>query len=458
MLRSRGRIPSTADGIPRAPGGLPLVGHGARLLRDPLGFLSSLPGHGDLVRVRIGPSRVIVICDPGLARKVLLNDRAFDKGGPLVSRAREVAGNGLLTCPHQEHRRQRRLIQPAFHRDRMPGYANAMSARLTETIAGWTKGQIIDVPTAMYTLAATITVEAMFSSDLPPAAIRSAIDDLTTIVRGMLPRMLMPVLADRLPTPGNLGYRKAGARLRRQLNDIIASRRADGADHGDMLSAVLAACDLDDEGGGPTDAEVSDQVLTIFGAGTETTAATMAWALHLLALHPDVERQVHDEVDATLAGAPAGPEHLPRLSMTGNVVTEALRLYPPIWIATRTLTSGTNFGGHRFPPGTVFAYSPYLLHHRADLYPDPERFDPARWDARRPPPSRDAYIPFGAGARKCIGDQFGIMEATLALATIASRWRLEPLPGPAIRPAIGITLSPRRLKMRVTTRTRQRPG
>ncbi|MFB4319187.1 cytochrome P450 [Actinomadura sp. 21ATH] len=458
MLRSRGRIPSTADGIPRAPGGLPFVGHGARLLRDPLGFLSSLPGHGDLVRVRIGPSRVIVVCDPGLARKVLLNDRAFDKGGPLVSRAREVAGNGLLTCPHHEHRRQRRLIQPAFHRDRMPGYAHAMSARVADTIAGWRKGEVIDVPAAMYTLAATITVEAMFSSDLPPAAIGTAIDDLTTIVRGMLPRMLRPALADHLPTPGNRGYRRAGARLRRQLNDIIASRRADGTDHGDMLSAVLAACDPDGAGGRLSDAEVSDQVLTIFGAGTETTAATMAWALHLLARHPEVERQVHEEVDAALAGAPAAPGHLPLLPVTGNVVTEALRLYPPIWIATRTLTSGTRFGGHDFPPGTVFAYSPYLLHHRADLYTDPERFDPARWDGDRPRPPRDAYLPFGAGARKCIGDQFGIMEATLALATIAGRWRLRSLPGPAIRPATGITLSPRRLRMRVTARTSGTPA
>ncbi|MEW2354094.1 cytochrome P450 [Spirillospora sp. NPDC029432] len=454
MLRSRERIPSSSGGVPRAPGGLPLVGHGARLLRDPLGFLSSLPRHGDLVRVRIGPSWVVVICDPGLARQALLNDRAFDKGGPLVSRAREIIGNGLLTCPHHDHRRQRRLIQPAFHRDRMPGYAHVMSAQVADAIEGWAEGQVIDVPDAMYAIAATITVEAMFSSGLPRAEVRTAIGDLTTVVRGMLPRMLMPAAAGHLPTPGNLRYRQASARLREVVDGIIARRRAGGADHGDMLSAVLAACDVDGEaeGEGLSDAEVTDQVLTIFGAGTETTAGTMAWALHLLALHPEAERRVHEEVDATLAGAPAAPEHLPGLAATGNVVTEALRLYPPVWIATRTLTSGMELGGHRFPSGTVFAYSPYLLHHRADLYPDPERFDPARWGESAPQPPRNAYVPFGAGARKCIGDQFGIMEATLALATIAGRWRLEHLPGPAIRPVPGITLSPRGLRMRVLAR------
>ncbi|MFI9201057.1 cytochrome P450 [Streptomyces sp. NPDC053048] len=442
-----------------APGALPLLGHAVPLLRGPLDFLSSLPARGDLVRVRIGPFRAVVVCDPELTRQVLLEDRAFDKGGPLYDRIREVGGNGLGTCPYREHRRQRRLIQPSFHPTRLPGYARVMTGQIATVTRSWHDGRTVDVLAEMMTLTARTAVATMFADGLPPSALGTVMDDFATVMAGITRRALMPAGPDRLPTPGNRRFVRAHARLRRTVRRIIAERRAERTDHGDLLSALLAARDA--AGGGAargfSDAEIDDQILTFFIAGTETTASTLAWALHALGHHPRLARRLRAEADAVLGGAPATLEHLPRLDLTGRIVTESLRLYPPVWLLTRVATADTRLGGHTVPAGTTVAFSPYLLHRRPDLYADPGRFDPDRWSAageagpgaQRP---RGAFVPFGGGARKCIGDAFGRTEATLALASIAAAWRLEPVPGERVRPALGVVMSPRGLRMRTVRR------
>ncbi|XXX81532.1 cytochrome P450 [Sorangium sp. So ce134] len=426
------------------------------LLRDSLGFLMSLPEHGDLVRVRLGPFPATLVCDPGLTRHVLRDDRTFDKGGPLFDRARELIGDGVASCPHSEHRRQRRLLQPAFHPSRLLGYAQAFTAKIAEVTGSWRDGQVLDVPAEMLSISARVIGETMFSETLPAPVLHQALDDLTSVNAGVYQRMLMPPPLDRLPTPGNRRYHEARARLRHTLGGIIADRRASGTDRGDLLSALLAARDPDHAGvrQALSDAEIYDQVVTFFLAGAETTATTLAWALHLVAQHPDIEERLHAEADAVLNGGAAAHEHLPKLELTSRIITETLRLYPPIWLLTRSAVVDTHLGGHPIPAGTTIAYSPYLIHHRPDLYPDPERFDPDRWDGtRRPPPPRDAFIPFGGGARKCIGDQFGTIEATLALATLAARWHLRALPGQLVRPAVSASLRPHGLRMRASRRT-----
>ncbi|MGH3721059.1 MAG: cytochrome P450 [Pseudonocardiaceae bacterium] len=435
-----------------APGAFPLLGHTLSLLRSPLRFLTALPACGDLVRIRIGPVEAIVVCTPELTRQVLLDDRVFDKGGPFFDQGREVLGNGLVTCPHSLHRRQRRLAQPAFHPTRLPGYAQVMTKHITEVTGSWRDGQVLDVLSEMMTLTARTAVETMFSDALPATLLDAVLHDFRTVLVGAYKRVIMPPPLDKILIFGNHRYDRALLRLRGIIGRVITDRRASGADRGDLLSALLSARDPADNQG-LSDTEIVDQVMTFFLAGSETTANPVAWAVHLLAGHPEVEHRLHAEVDAVLVGAPAGFEDLPRLELTSRVITETLRMYPPVWMLTRTTTTDTQLGGHPIPAGSTIVYSAYLLHHRPDLYPDPGRFDPDRWiDGHTAAPPRVAFIPFGGGARKCIGDIFAVTEATLALATLTARWRLRLLPGQHVHPARAAVLHPRGLRMCATAR------
>lgn len=431
----------------KAPGGLPLIGHLLPLVRDPLAFMSSLPAVGDVVEIRVGPARAVVVCDPELTRQVLADDATFDKGGPLIDRLREIIGDGLGVCPHSLHRRQRRLAQPAFHQARMPGYAGLMTGHITETLRSWSPGQILDVYAEMLDLTSAVLLSTMFSSSLPPGD--RLHHDMTTITDGLYRRMLSPKPLNRLPTPGNRRYRRADARLHRVVGSVVADRRADGADHGDLLSALLEA---GDDGTGLSDAEIIANTMMFLLTGTETTASSLAWAFHLVAAHPEIERSLHAEVDAVLAGRPATHADLPRLDLTGRVITETLRLYPPGWLLTRTATRDVLLGGRRIRGNTTVIYSPYVLHRRADLFSAPERFDPDRWLPGRPRPERHTLIPFSAGARKCVGDTFATTEATLTLASVASRWALRPVPGCPVTAARSAALYPRNLRMRADPR------
>ncbi|GGP01070.1 cytochrome P450 [Wenjunlia tyrosinilytica] len=449
--------------IPKAPGGLPLLGHALPLLRNPLAFLRTLPARGEVVQIRLGPMKVVMVCDPELTRQILVDDRTFDKGGPMFDRLREHLGDGLATCPHSRHRRQRRLTQPAFHPSRFPAYARTMTQQITRATAKWRHGQVLDVQDEMMALTMRTALETMFSDALPEQAVQEAIADISTMFEGSYRRAVTPPMISRVPTPGNRSYFQARNRLRQTLGEVIAQRRATNTDHGDLLSVLLTTEDTDGHTGGLTDsgltdAEVSDQVVTFFAAAAETTASALTWALYFLAQEPDIAERVHAEADTALAGFSASHEHLPQLQLTSRVVTEALRLYPPSWMLTRTVTTDTILGGYSMPAGTTVAFSSYLIHRRADLYKEPERFDPDRWDLRHPQPPRHAYIAFGAGARKCIGDQFGLTEAVLALATITAHWRLELLAGRSDHPIVGLTLrGPKNLRMRLSS-ARPRAG
>ncbi|GGL66697.1 cytochrome P450 [Streptomyces fumigatiscleroticus] len=408
--------------------------------------------------MRIGPKAALAVCDPGLTRQLLLDDRTFDKGGPFYDKAKEAVGDGLVTCPYSAHRRQRRLVQPAFHSSRLPAYARVMTEQTSAVTTSWRDGQIFDVYVEMKRITAHTLVATMFSNTVDSTELTEMFDDINLIREGIFSRTVKPSLLNALPTRSNRRYLQARARLQRAMARIIAEHRSGGGgDHSDGLLSVLLS-----DAGSPgnsqsrrlTDTEINDQLRVFFIAGIETTAATPAWALHLLARHPHAEQHLHAEVDRVLDGAAATHGDLPDLRYTSHVVDESLRLYPPGWLFTRTTTSDTSLGGHPVRAGTTVVYSPCLIHHRADLYDDPERFDPDRWEeTHRRSPSHHAFIPFGGGARKCIGDRFGLTEAIIALATIASAWRLEPLPGRRVRPALASTLSPQGLQMRARART-----
>lgn len=450
-------MPSSPS-IPTAPGALPLLGHLLPLLRQPHTFLAGLPAHGDLVEIRLGPIPAVVACSPDLVRQVLLDDRTFDKGGPFYDGSRHIAPDNLIHCPRGRHRRLRRLVQPAFHQQRFPGYAEIMSSQIAAMVDSWHDDEILDVLAEMFTLTMKVTLETVFSSALPAQTMRAAIDDTTTLLAGVYRRTLMPAWVNRVPTPGNRRYSHALTRIRNTVEAIAAERSGREVDHGDLLSALLAAEETptgNAPGGGTalSGSEVTDQLVLFLVAGTETTAVTLAWALHLVATHPDVADRLHAEVDSVLPDGIATFDHLPRLEVTRRVITETLRLYPPAWINTRIVTADVDLGGHHLPANTTVLLSPYLIHHRRDLFDHPESFEPDRWDPhQQPQPPRHAFVPFAAGARQCLGDTFALTEATLALATIAAHWHLRALPGQRISTVAKATLRPQGMRMRATAR------
>jgi pentalenene oxygenase len=358
----------------------------------------------------------------------------------------------MAASRHDVHRRQRRLTQPAFRRSRMPGYARVMTEQVAAVTEAWQDGQAIDAVAEMVILNARTDIITMFASTLPPDEIDRTVEDLSIVFAGMYWRAFLPRMMDRIPLPRTRRYDRAYARLRHTIRRIIDDHRADGVDHGDLLSTLLTA---HDEATASTlsDVEVADQVIQFFMAGVETAATTLAWAFHDVTTHPDIERRLHDEVDAVLGGDPATFEHLPKLDVTGRIIRETLRCHPPVWMLTRAATTDTELAGHPITAGTNIVYSQYVIHHRADLYPDPDRFDPDRWlegNAELIP--RVGFIPFGAGPRVCIGEHIGIAKATIALATITSRWHLDLVPGQRVRPVPSLVMKPDGLRLRLSPR------
>ncbi|MFI9724057.1 cytochrome P450 [Streptomyces sp. NPDC052396] len=428
---------------PRAPAAWPLVGHLPRFGRDPLRFLRSLPVHGELVEVRLPGRRVFVLCHPEAARRALADGRTFDRTGPLFDRVRADMGNGLATCPYAEHRRQRLLLRPAFHRERLDHYAVVMREEAEALLGRWRHGQVIDVVAAMFGLTVSVAVRTLFSARADAATTAALRRCLDVYLRGSYTRTLLPLSA-ALPTPANRRFERALAQWRHYVRQIIAEARRRPTEGPDLLSALLEA--RDDAQSGLSEEELADQIAVLVLAGAETTSAALSWTWHLLAAHPRAEAELHAEVDSGRRD-PAALEH------THRVVKESLRLYPPAWAIPRTITQETVLAGHRLPAGATLVFSPYVLHHRPDLFPGPERFRPERWlPGAMDQPARAAFLPFGAGPTRCIGESFALTETTVALTAIAAHWRLLPLPGRPVRPAARSVLAPRTLPMRLALR------
>jgi len=444
---------ATASGytLGSAPGRVPLLGHAPWLLRDPCGFLASLPAHGDLVRIGLGPQTATVVCHPELTRRILADDRTFDKGGPLVDRGRELFGDSLAICGHDRHRRQRRLVQPAFQPGRLPAYAGVMTERIGALTSSWRDGATIDVRAELRAFTSQVTITTMFAASMSQAEQRQALGDLSTLLSGTYKRMFLPASFSRLPTPGNRQYEAVRTRLRGTLGRVMTDYRATGTDRGDVLSKLLSHR----EDGVPllADDEVIDQLLILFTGGSDTTANALSWALYLLARHPDVETRLHAEAAAVLGDRAAALEDLGRLPYARQVITETLRLYPPVSMVTRVVTADTELGGHRLPARSVVVFTPAAVHRHPGLFPEPGRFVPDRWAGEpQPPLPRGAFVPFGDGPRKCIGDAIGMTMATLTLASIAARWRLEVPAGARVRPVLRTFLAPHGLRATVRAR------
>lgn len=414
-----------------------------RTRRDTLQFLIQMAGeYGDTSGLRIGRERIVLVNHPDAIRDVLVTNQKNFLKGKALERARIVLGNGLLTSEGDDHLRQRRLMQPAFHRERIATYAATMVEQAAKVRNRWRDGEAFDAHAAMMALTLAVVGKTLFSADVEGEA--SAIGEALTTVLDAFNRMMLPwsPLLFALPLPSSLRFHRARRRLDRTIYRLIAERRASGADAGDLLSMLLLATDTEGDGRGMTDLQLRDEAMTLFLAGHETTANALAWTWYLLARNTDVEQKLHAEVDA-LGHEPTFND-LPRLACTRRVVAETIRLYPPAYAIGRRAIDAYSIGEFELPARSLVVVSPYIVQRDHRWWPDPERFDPERWlpeeAARR---GKFTYFPFGAGTRICIGEQFAWTEAVLVLATLAQRWRLWLAPKQRIAIHPQITLRPR---------------
>jgi cytochrome P450 len=433
-------VPPIPGPRPRYPGEFAFA-----MRRDPLAVFSRFKEeYGDVVRIPMGGRSIFVLSHPDHARDVLVTHQRNFKKGRALEHARLLLGDGLLTSEGEHHLRQRRLMQPAFHRQRIAAYGDTMVRFADRRSGRWQDGSTLHIHAEMMALTLAVVGKTLFDADVEAEA-RDIGQALTDSFEALGALFYLPFggWIEKLPLPVVLRFKAGKKRLQQTVQRIIAERRASGADTGDLLSMLLAARDAEGDGTGMSDQQIQDEALTLVLAGHETTANALSWTWYLLAQHPSVESRFHAEVDA-LGDEPLSAESLARLPYTRMVLSESMRLYPPAWGIGRRALGDVELGGFRMPAGSIIVLSPYLTQRDARWYDDPQRFDPDRWlperVAARP---KFSYFPFGAGPRICIGEQFAWMEGVLLLAAIARRWRLRLLSQVPVQPQALITLRPK---------------
>lgn len=416
--------------------------------RDPLGFFTNLARQqGDIARFRLGehPYDIYLFNHPDYIKEVLVTqDRHFTKWFA-VDRIKDVLGEGLFVSEGAWHMSQRKLVQPAFHRERIAGYADQMTLLALRLRQRWQPDAVVDVCREMNWLAMMIVASTLFGANVESDAeeIRDALSEiLDQFERSVLPE------ADRED------FVYAMNRLDSVIYRIIQQRREDNQDHGDLLSMLLIAEDAESGGGRMTDLQVRDEAMTIFLAGHETSANAMAWSWYLLSQNPRVESEFHRELDEILQGRAPVLSDVANLGLTSQIFAEALRLYPPVWAIGRQAIRDCSIGECAIRAGTVVIVSPYVTHRDSRWFRDPELFDPRRWTAEaRAARPRFSYFPFSAGSRACLGEVFAGVEGTLCLATLAQKWKLRLVSGHPITLQPQLTLRARHgIKMQLQAR------
>jgi cytochrome P450 len=399
--------------------------------------------YGPFVRTRL-PLQLYFVSDPAVIDEILVKKaESFrkDRTSRLLGR---VIGNGLLVSEGDFWRRQRRLLQPAFHQRHLQTYAELMVGAAARAAAGWAADEVRNVHDDMMGVTMTIVAEALFGTDVAASADRvggaiAAMMEEFGRILGLAARFQPPAW---VPTRTNLRFRAAARQIDTLIQRVIDQRKQNPGAREDLLSLLIQA--RDEEGNGMSDAQIRDEAMTLFLAGHETTALALTYALTLLAQHPAEQARLTAEVARVLGDRPARFEDLPALAEAEWVVLETMRLYPPAWALGRQALTRVEVGGFQFPRGAEFVMSPWVVHRDPKLFPDPERFDPQRWrDGLQQRLPRFAYLPFGGGPRVCIGNRFAMMEAKLVLATLLQRFRVETTPDTRLILAPSVTLRPR---------------
>ena len=425
--------------------GLPLLGNIVQFRRDRLGTQLRAALSADITRFRILWKTVWCVGSWELAQQVLVEEEeAFEKGPALTEVAQPLLGRGLLSAERAYHKRQRRLMAPAFTPRRIAGYGQIMAARAVAGADRLRPHTMIDIAEAMNVLTLDIVGRTLFDTDIARDA-REIADALTLAMEHMIKATLVPI-PTWLPLPRHRRVEAAIAALDDTVLRIIATRRAARAggadDRGDVLSILLDA--RDDDGSGMSDRDLRDEIMTLMLAGHETTANLLAWTWYQLALQPEVRARLEVELDEVLGGRPPSYDDLPRLPYTAQILDETLRLFPPAYVVGRLATRPVRLGGAQVAPGDIVIVSIRGMHRRPDYWPEPEAFRPERFtEAAKKARGKVGYLPFGAGPRVCIGNHFALVEAQLILATWAQRFRFRLAQAPVIEPEPLVTLRPR---------------
>ena len=429
----------------RAPGprGQFLLGNLPRARRNPIAFfMDSFRDYGEVVRFRFGPVVGHLVSSPeGVSHVLVENNKNYGKQTRGYRNLRYVLGNGLLTSEGETWKRQRRIAQPAFHRQRIAGFAATMVRAADDATARLEsrRGEDLDLHHEMMRLTLRIVGETLLAYDPTDAAdeVGAALGFLLRLANERTRRVfdLPPVV----PTRENRRFRRALTTLDTVVVRMIAERRKSTTDRGDLLSMLIGARDAE-TGESMDDRQLRDEAMTILLAGHETTANALTFTWLLLSRYPAALRELRAELAQVLGGRNPTADDLPKLTQTRRILQEAMRLYPPAWIIGRSAKGPDQIGGYEIPARSIVFVSPYVVHRHPELWSDPEGFDPQRF-AREPP--RGAYLPFGAGPRMCIGNGFASMEAELVLATMAQRVRFELVPGGEVELDPSITLRPR---------------
>lgn len=433
-----------AGGVPRAPGALPLVGHAWALARRPLDFLASLAALDDVVEIRIGRTPAYVVSDPELTR-VLTDGDAFTQG-VFADLLKPVSGTSLETTSGDEHRWYRRRAQPAFGRAMHAMWTRVMWQEAAATAETWQPGQVIDVCHTADDLAAKIIARCMFSATTAEALAATINKTLPIIAEAISLRNPRPAWWwGRVPLPGDHAVNKAGQELRDAVQAAIRVHRSAGSEGEGMLSAVLAASQA--HGDALSDLQLLDMMGNLIGAGANNSGKTISWSLYELDANPAIAQQVYTEIDEFLAQGAPDEQTVPDLPYLGAVVTETLRKYGNLAITRRT-AHPVKLGRFDLPAGAHIIVSPHTMGRDPRFFPDPDLFDPSRWlPGGSASGTRHAYIPFGIGTYRCIGDRFALNEITIALVTICARWRLRLVPGHQVRRRAVVSVLPSSLHM-----------
>ena len=432
--------------LPPGPRGLPIVGNVFEPRGDAIGYFTKcIREYGDIVFLRFLGVPMCLVNRPDCIESVLVTQHNNFEKSKDYRALRRVLGNGLLTSEGDFWRRQRKLVQPAFHQGRIAAYAEVMVAYTERMLASWKDDQTLDVHEAMMRLTLDIVAKTLFDTDVSREA-----EDVGAALQVLMSKFFRQagfalLLPSFIPIPTTRRLQRAVGQLDKVIYEIIRRRRTSAQTSGDLLSVLLRA--QDDEGLGMTDRQLHDEIMTLFLAGHETTANALSWTWLLLGQNPWAEEKLVEELRRVLSGRAPTAADLPRLTYTDMVLREAMRLYPPVWVIGRRALAPFRMGEYELPAQTNVLMSQIITHRDARYFPEPERFDPDRWKADDPrcvSLPRFAYFPFGGGPRVCVGAGFAMMEAVLLLATIAQKFRLTLVPGQTIERLPSVTLRPKR--------------
>jgi cytochrome P450 len=429
--------------LPPGPKPDPVLGNLIEFRKDPLGFYTACAhDYGDVARFRIAHVNVYLLSNPELIEDVLVKHNSNFIKGRVIRSNRILLGNGLLTSEGDFWRRQRRLSQPAFHRERIAEYARVITHFVSRMMAGWQDGDIRDIQQDMKRLTTEVIARILFDADVTEEA--AEIGSALKVAREELAARMSSglLIPEHIPTPGNLRFKRAVGRLDKIVLGIIQQRRENESGGADLLSALLAAQDTD--GSKMDDHQLRDEVMTLFVAGHETTALALTWALFLLAEHPEVMVRMGTEVSEVIGTRIPEFHDIPRLRYADMVAKEVLRLYPPSWTIPRQAIRDCEIHGYFVPAGTSVTASQWVMHRHPRFFDDPNQFKPERWD-------KDleknlplfVYFPFGGGPRQCIGQSLAMTEMILALAMLVRAFDFELQAEPPVTPWPSLTIYPR---------------